>query len=79
MVICLKTEMEGEDVVGWTSLVDGNVKRWIRGQRETLQVCGSEVERWEALERWFGIVLGSEEREGIRGLVTDLKGSSEED
>lgn len=66
-------------MIGWTSIVDGTVKRWVRGQRETLQVCGSEVERWEALERWFGIVLGSEEREGIKGLVTDLKRGREDD
>lgn len=74
MVICVRTLMDGEDVVGTITLVDGKVKRVVRGVSETVGRCGSEVDRWEALEERFGIVLGEEERLGIKGLVTELRG-----
>ena len=75
MILCVRTVMEGEDVVGVITMVDGKVKKRIRGTTEILVECVSEVERWEALEKWFGIVLGEQERLGIRGLKTELKGS----
>jgi hypothetical protein len=67
--------MEGEDVVGVVTMVGGKVKQRIGCNSETLVECTSEVERWEALEKWFGIVLGEQERLGIRGLSTELKGT----
>jgi hypothetical protein len=70
--------MEDEDVVGVITMVDGKVKRRVRGNTETIVECTSEVERWEALEKWFGIVLGKQERLGIRGLSTELKGSPDD-
>ena len=75
MILCVRTVMEGDDVVGVITMVDGKVKRRIRGSTETLVECVNEVERWEALEEWFGIVLGEQERMGIRGLQTELKGN----
>ena len=72
MLMCVRNVMEGEDVVGVIAVINGKVKRIMRGKSETLQICGSEVERWEALEKWFGIVLGEQERLGIRGLRTEL-------
>jgi len=75
MILCVRTVMEGEDVVGVITMVDGKIKRRIRGSTEILVECVSEVERWEALEKWFGIVLGEQERKGIRGLKTELKGT----
>lgn len=74
-ILCVRTLMEGEDLVGVLTMVDGKVKRRIGGVSETLVDCISEVERWEALEKWFGIVLGEQERAGIRGLSTELKGT----
>ncbi|CZR57069.1 uncharacterized protein PAC_06958 [Phialocephala subalpina] len=79
MVICVRNVMEGEDVVGTIILKDGKVKSRIRGNNETLRVCKSEVDRWEALEEYFGIVLGEQERMGIKGMVTELKGGPEDE
>jgi hypothetical protein len=67
--------IEEEDVVGVITMADGKVKQRIRGNTETLVECVSEVERWDVLEKWFGIVLGEQERLGIRGLSTELKGA----
>ncbi|KAG4442651.1 hypothetical protein IFR05_001836 [Cadophora sp. M221] len=64
--------VEGE-VVGRLDLMDGKLKRRLRGVETVIEVVESEVERWEVLEREFGIVLGDEERNGIRGLVTELR------
>jgi hypothetical protein len=36
-------------------------------------VCKTEDERMEALEKWFGIRLTEEEKQGIRGWSTELK------
>lgn len=68
----------GGKVVGTTNLVGGGCRRRIGREgiwaSERLADVGTEVERWEVLEGIFGIVLGDEERRGIRGLVTELKG-----
>ena len=48
------------------------VKRNLGGRTEVVEVCWNEEERVRALERWFGVVLTEEEREGIRGLPTEL-------
>ncbi|KUJ21769.1 cysteine proteinase [Mollisia scopiformis] len=79
IIICMRTEMEGEDVVGTVVLRDGVVKRVVRGESQTIRVCKSEVDRWEALEEHFGIVLGVQERNGIKGMVTELKGKPEDE
>lgn len=78
MIMCVGYVMEEEEIVGAIIMTNGKVKQRIRGNNETLQECSSEVERWEALERWFGIVLGEQERLGIRGLSTELKGTKDE-
>lgn len=73
-IIVVKLVMEGEEIAGEIILTDSEVKRRIRGQTEHLMSCKSETERVEALERWFGLRLTGEERRGIRGTVTELKG-----
>jgi hypothetical protein len=39
-----------------------------------VQECRSEGERVGALEKWFGLRLSEEERKGIVGHSTELKG-----
>jgi len=74
MIMCVGYVMEEEKIIGAIIMTNRKVKQRIRGNNEILQECSSEVERWEVLERWFGIVLGEQERLGIRGLSTELKG-----
>lgn len=79
MVLCVKNILEGEDVAGTVIMTDGTVKRRIRGKNEVLRECTSEVDRWEALEEYFDIVLGKQERVGIKGMVTELRAPPEDD
>ena len=73
-VVAVKMILEGEEVVG-TLILDGrDVKRRVKGKTEYLRTCKTEEERVQALEDVFGLRLTDEERRGIRGMVTELKG-----
>ncbi|KAJ3045614.1 N-terminal acetyltransferase, partial [Rhizophlyctis rosea] len=74
---------EGKDggrIVGKVMLANGLVKRNLGGKTELVKECRTEEERVEALRERFGIELTQEQRDGIRGYVTELKetGSGEE-
>ena len=69
----VKMIMKEETVIGTLSLNGGEVKRRIRGSTERW-ICKTEDERIEALKTWFKIELTEDERNGIRGLVTELVG-----
>ncbi|KAI9717185.1 MAG: hypothetical protein M1812_004933 [Candelaria pacifica] len=73
-VICMKTVMEGDEVVGTVTLFGGDMKKRISGKTEHLESCETEEQRVKVLEKYFGIVLGEEEKNGIQGMVTELKG-----
>ena len=73
-VVAVKMIMEGEEVIGQFVLFGGDVKRSIKGETEQLANCESEGERIDALEKWFGLRLTEDERRGIKGMVTELKG-----
>jgi hypothetical protein len=66
---------EDEEILGKRMLVNDTVKENLGGKTKIVQECQSETERVEALEKWFGMSFTQEEREGIRGYVTELKGS----
>lgn len=79
-------ELKGQ-IVGTVGMVNGKVKkrvyklegmsgRWIE---QDVKMCKTEVERWDALESEFGIVLGEQERMGIKGLGTELKSIDNDD
>jgi arylamine N-acetyltransferase len=65
-------------VVGALTMFDDTLERRIDGgEAEVLLTCKSESERVEALEKWFGVVLSDEEKEGIKGFKSEImKGSS---
>ena len=73
-IVVVKFLMDGGELVGKVILNGGIVKRRVGGETEVLKECEKEEDRVQALERWFGIVLERDEREGIGGLVTELKG-----
>jgi arylamine N-acetyltransferase len=76
VVLCVKTLLneESKDAEGVLTLFQNEVKRRIGGTKEVVETLRSETDRVRALEKWFGIVLTEEERRGIVGLVTELKG-----
>lgn len=72
-VVIVKMIMEEEKLVGTLILFSDTVKRKVGGKTETLEICKSEDDRVKAVQRWFGIELGDDERRGIRGLKSELK------
>ena len=65
---------EGEQVIfGKRMLVNNVVKENTGGKTRIVQVCRTEGERVEALQKWFGMTLSDDERAGIVGHVTELK------
>lgn len=60
------------EMVGQIMLDGDVVKRRMGEESEVVAELATEEERARALERWFGIVLDAGEREGIRGMVTEL-------
>ena len=73
-VAVVKMILEEEEVVGTLMLVGGDLKRRMKGRTEDLKACKIEEDRVQALGEWFGIKLEDEERAGIRGMVTELRG-----
>ncbi|EEU43315.1 uncharacterized protein NECHADRAFT_44961 [Fusarium vanettenii 77-13-4] len=62
-----------QEIYGKRMLVNGVVKENLGGKTRVVEELKSEDERLEALERYFGITLSGEEKEGIRGYVSDLQ------
>ncbi len=62
------------EVEGWLILFENEVKKKVKGVTTVVEVLKSEEERVKALEKWFGIVLNEEEKRGIVGMVTELRG-----
>lgn len=75
-VVCVKTVLDDDedDVAGVILLTDGKVKRRIRGKNHHLEDCKTELARVDVLKKYFGVLLTEEERVGISGMVTELKG-----
>jgi hypothetical protein len=73
-LVCVKMVLseDKEEIIGTITLMGNTLKRRIGGVTEQLGTFGSEGERVEALEKWFGIKLTEEERGGIRGMVSKL-------
>jgi len=71
-VLIVRFLREGQSVVGKVMLVNGEVKRNMGDQTETVMVCRTECERVSALEKYFGITLTAEEKEGVKGRNVDL-------
>ncbi|KAK2761689.1 N-terminal acetyltransferase [Arachnomyces sp. PD_36] len=64
----------GTGIYGKVMMVNGDVKMNLGGKTSVVKRCRTEEERIEALREYFGIVLTEEEREGIRGWTTELRG-----
>ena len=73
-IVVIKMILEEGEIVGTLMLVGGDLKRRIKGETEDLKACKTEEDRVQALEEWFGLKLGDDERAGIRGMVTELRG-----
>ncbi|OAG06779.1 arylamine N-acetyltransferase 2, partial [Paraphaeosphaeria sporulosa] len=75
----LRREREGGEqgemeVYGKRMLINGVVKENKGGKTRVVHECRTEAERHEALENWFGMRLSEEEKAGIAGHSTELRG-----
>lgn len=65
-------EEEEQEIYGKRMLVNELVKENLGGRTSVIHECGSEADRVAALEKYFGIRLTEEERNGIHGWQTAL-------
>lgn len=63
-----------QEIYGKRMLVNGTVKENTGGKTRVVQECKTEKERVQALEKWFGMRLSEDEKTGIVGHITELKG-----
>ncbi|TVY84787.1 Arylamine N-acetyltransferase [Lachnellula suecica] len=71
-LICTKLIMEDEVIVGNITLFNGDLKKRINGKTEHVASLTSEGERVAALKTYFGITLSQAEKDGIKGMLTEL-------
>ena len=71
-LVIVKFLREEEEIVGKLMLVNGLVKKNTGGRTQVIRECLTEDERIDALRQFFGITLTHEQREGIRGRITEL-------
>ena len=64
---------EQGELCGKLTLNGNNLKWRVHGELEKEITFASESERLEALEKYWGIKFGVAEREGIRGLASEIK------
>lgn len=81
-VICARFVMAGDDddkseeehkLVGVLILQDDVKRRMVGGQTEHLEKFANEEQRVGALSKWFSIELDAAEREGIVGMVSQIR------
>lgn len=64
---------DGETLVGDLILENGSLKWRVHGKKEKEIKLESEEERVKAIEEHFGIKLGQVERDGIKGMPSEIK------
>ena len=73
----MDVSFEGEtEICGKRMLVNGVVKENLGGKTKVVATCKTEWERIEVLEKYFQLFLTKEEKEGIRGYVSELDGTA---
>lgn len=64
---------EDEELIGALILNGSNLKWRIHGEKQRELEIASETERLGALDKYFGIKFGPADRDGIRGLPSEIK------
>jgi arylamine N-acetyltransferase len=72
LIVCVKMVLEDGQIVGDITLAGNEVKKRIKGESTVLALCTSEEERLKALDEFFGVKLSSAEKDGIRGMITEI-------
>ncbi|KAH7095730.1 arylamine N-acetyltransferase 2 [Paraphoma chrysanthemicola] len=67
-----------QEIFGKRMLINGVVKENLGGKTKVVEDCKTEQERLDALEEWFSMTFTDEEKHGIRGWGTELRGDGSE-
>lgn len=67
-----------QEIYGKRMLVNGVVKENLGGKTKIVEDCKTEEQRLQALEKWFGMTFTEDEKAGIRGWATELRGDGSE-
>jgi len=73
-LVAVRMIIEEGGVVGEIILTGAELKSCVRGVTKHLATCETEEDRVGVFKTWFLIELREEEKAGIRGMVTELKG-----
>jgi arylamine N-acetyltransferase len=73
-----KGEEEDQEIYGKRMLINGVVKENLGGKTAVMEDCRTEEQRLAALDKWFGMSFTQDERDGIRGWGTELRGDGSE-
>jgi arylamine N-acetyltransferase len=73
-VLIVKFLQRDGQIYGKRMLVNADIKQNLGGKTEVIRTCKTEEERVQALQEFFAMTLTEEERIGIRGRVTELRG-----
>jgi arylamine N-acetyltransferase len=71
-MLIVKFQRDGDCVVGKRMLFNNLVKENSGGKTRLVQTLETEVDRMEALEKWFALILTKEEQESIKGSSLEL-------
>jgi arylamine N-acetyltransferase len=71
-ILLVKFMRTGSQITGKRTVFNNIVKENTGGKSKVLVNCKNEEERIEAFKEHFGIILLEEERNGIKGRVTEL-------
>ncbi|ROT38382.1 acetyltransferase-like protein [Sodiomyces alkalinus F11] len=63
---------EKNEVIGLVTLFGDSLKKRVRDKVELEEKLGSEAQRIEALEKWFGLVLSEKEKSAIKGTAVEI-------
>ena len=73
-IVAVIMMMEDEEILGMMILLGKDLKRRLKGKMDHMETCEKEMDRVTVLKQWFGVELREDEKAGIRGLITELKG-----
>ncbi|KAL2753191.1 hypothetical protein ACRALDRAFT_1072261, partial [Sodiomyces alcalophilus JCM 7366] len=73
-VLAMRTVLDEErnEAIGVVTLFGNQLRKRLGEKVELEETLGSEAQRIEALEKWFGVVLSETEKRAIKGTATEI-------
>lgn len=71
-ILVVRMIMVANKLIAVLTMLDGELKERREGKTETIATCETEDERLKVFQHFFGIELEEVEKQGIRGLASEL-------